>query len=254
MMKKILNKKALLITFITLGIIVILSLSLFFIWSQNTYSVIDAPQLKIEEVKNLEDGWYIYTAENADKGLILYPGAKVEPEAYGYLAQELSKQNITVAIPSVRLNLPILDISKANEIIKNDNRIEWYIGGHSMGGAAAAMYADRYLDRVNGLILLGSYAASNDFLSESNLPVLSISGAEDGLSTPDKIKEYSSNLPQTTTNFIEIPGGNHAYFGVYGSQSGDNEALITVDEQQEMIIDKIVNWLEDVRVTSRGET
>ncbi|MDL4839234.1 alpha/beta family hydrolase [Aquibacillus rhizosphaerae] len=253
MMKKFLNKKALFISFITIGIVVILSLSLFFIWTQNTYSAIDAHQIEIEEVKNSEDGWYIYTAVNADKGLILYPGAKVEPEAYAYLAQELSKQNITVAIPSVRLNLPILDVSKANEVIENDNRIEWYIAGHSMGGAAAAMYANQYLNRVNGLILLGAYAASNDFLSESNLPVLSISGSEDGLSTPEKIKENSSNLPQRT-KFIEISGGNHAYFGVYGSQSGDNEAQITVSEQQATIIDSIVNWLDNVHGTSQGET
>lgn len=251
-MKKILNKKTLFISLITLGIIIILSLSVFFIWSQTTYHAIDVQQLEIEE-KSLEDGWYIYTAEDADKGLVLYPGAKVEPEAYAYLAQELSKQNITVAIPSFSLNLPILNISKANEIIKKDDQIEWYIGGHSMGGVAAAIYADRYLDRVNGLILLGAYTSSNDTLSESNLPVLSISGTEDGLSTPEEIKEYSSNLPQTTT-FIEIPGGNHAYFGVYGSQSGDNKAQITVEEQQTIIIDSIVNWLDNVHKTSQGGT
>ncbi|MFD1031709.1 alpha/beta family hydrolase [Metaplanococcus flavidus] len=249
-MKKILNKKTMFISFVTLGLVVILSFSIFFIWSQNTFEAIDADQIEIEEVIKSEDGWYIYRAENADKGLILYPGAKVDPEAYAYLAQELSKQNITVAIPSVRLNLSILDVSKADEIIEKDDSLEWYVSGHSMGGAAAAMYADQHLDSINGLILLGAYAASNDYLSESNLPVLSISGSEDGLSTPEKIIENSSNLPETT-DFIEIPGGNHAYFGVYGSQSGDNEAQITVSEQQEIIIDLIVDWLENNPSSSR---
>ncbi|MED1603171.1 alpha/beta family hydrolase [Alkalihalophilus marmarensis] len=248
MMKKILTKKTVLLAFITLSILVTLVLSIFLIWTQITYSAIDSEQLHIAEIEDSEDGWSIYRAENADKGIILYPGAKVEPKAYAYLAQELSKQNITVAIPSVRLNLAILDVSKANELIQNDTNIEWYIAGHSMGGAAAAMYADRNLDRLNGLILLGAYAASNDVLSNSNLPVLSISGEVDGLSTPEKIKEYSSNIPKTTT-FIEIPGGNHAYFGVYGSQSGDNEAKITVSEQQEIIIKTIVSWLDTVHST-----
>lgn len=247
-MKKILTKKTVLLAFITLSILVILALSIFLIWTQMTYSAIDSQQLHIEEMEDIEDGWSIYRAENADKGIILYPGAKVEPEAYAYLAQELSKQDITVAVPSVRLNLAIFDVSKANELIQNDTNVEWYIAGHSMGGAAAAMYADRNLDQVNGLILLGAYAASNDVLSESNLPVLSISGEVDGLSTPEKIKEYSSNIPKTTT-FIEIPGGNHAYFGVYGSQSGDNEAKITVSEQQEIIIETIVNWMDTVHST-----
>lgn len=251
MMKKLLTKKKLLIAFLTLTILIILSLSIFFIWTQNTYERISADQIEIEEVKILEDDWHMYTAENAEKGIILYPGAKVEPEAYAYLAQELSKQNITIAIPSVRLNLPIFDISKANEIIENDQHIEWYIAGHSMGGAAAAMYADQNLDKINGLILLGAYAASNETLNESDLPVLSISGSEDGLSTPEKIKENSSNLP-SATNFIEIPGGNHAYFGVYGSQSGDNESELTVKEQQDVIIDTILNWFENDYVTSQN--
>ena len=252
-MKKILNKKTLFISFFALGLVLILSFSIFFIWSQNTFEAIDASQIEIEEVIKSEDGWYIYRAENADKGLILYPGAKVEPEAYAYLAQELSKQNITVAIPSVRLNLSILDVSKADEIIEKDDSLEWYVSGHSMGGAAAAMYADQHLDSINGLILLGAYAASNDYLSESNLPVLSISGSEDGLSTPEKINENSSNLPKTT-DFIEIPGGNHAYFGVYGSQSGDNEAQITVSEQQEIIVALIVDWLENNPSSPQGES
>ncbi|MFK8795029.1 alpha/beta fold hydrolase [Planococcus plakortidis] len=253
MMKKILNKRTLLILLFTLVLLVILSFTIFFIWSQDTFETVDADQIEMEEVIEPEDGWYIYRAENAEKGLILYPGAKVEPEAYGYLAQELSKQNITVAIPSVRLNLSILDVSKADEIIESDDSIKWYVSGHSMGGAAAAMYADQHLNRVNGLILLGAYAASNDYLSESNLPVLSISGSEDGLSTPEKIKENSSNLPEST-DFIEIPGGNHAYFGVYGSQSGDNEAQITVSEQQEIIVELIVDWLENNHSSSQSES
>ncbi len=77
--------------------------------------------------------------------------------------------------------------------------------------------------------------------------------AEDGLSTPEKINENSSNLPETT-DFIEIPGGNHAYFGVYGSQSGDNEAQITVNEQQEIIVDLIVDWLENDHSLSQSKS
>lgn len=252
-MKKILNKKTLRISLFALGLVVILSFSIFFIWSQDTLEAIDANQIEIEDAVQAEDGWYIYRAASADKGLILYPGAKVEPEAYAYLAQELSKQNITVAIPSVRLNLAILDVSKADEIIEKEDSLEWYISGHSMGGAAAAMYADQHLDSINGLILLGAYAASNDHLKESNLPVLSISGSEDGLSTPIKIDENSSNLPEKT-EFIEIPGGNHAYFGVYGSQSGDNEAQLTVSEQQEIIIELIVDWLQNTVPSGQGSS
>jgi pimeloyl-ACP methyl ester carboxylesterase len=55
------------------------------------------------------------------------------------------------------------------------------------------------------------------------LPVLSISGQNDGLSTPDAIAASIPNLPSTTT-FYEVPGANHASFGEYGIQSGDGVA------------------------------
>lgn len=77
MMKKILNKKTLFISLFTLALLVILSFTIFFIWSQNTFEAIDADQIEIEKVVEPEDGWYIYRAENAEKGLILYPGEKL---------------------------------------------------------------------------------------------------------------------------------------------------------------------------------
>ncbi|WP_078394613.1 alpha/beta fold hydrolase [Shouchella patagoniensis] len=239
MIKKIVNKKTLLI----LGCIVLICLLSFFVWTQFTYKLIDDPTIVLDEEVQLENDWLVYTVDDATTGLILYPGAKVLPEAYAYLAQEVSKQGISVAIPTVTLNLPIVDQSKAAEFIERNDEMEWFIGGHSMGGAAAAMYADQHLDKVNGLILLGAYAADNDDLKNSDLPVLSISGSEDGLSTPEKVENMSDYLPNTT-EFVEIDGGNHAYFGVYGSQSGDNEAEITVGEQQSIIVKTMVDWIK----------
>ncbi|MFS0785259.1 alpha/beta family hydrolase [Shouchella sp. 1P09AA] len=227
-----------------LSSIILLLIIAFFIWTQFTYDRMDAQGIQLLEPLPVEDEWLIYTAEDAEIGIVLYPGAKVEPDAYAYVAQELSKQGITVAVPSVTLNLSILDRSKANEIMDRDPDLDWYISGHSMGGAAAAMYADEHLDKISGLILLGAYAASNDNLYQSSLPVLSLSGSEDGLSTPEKIEDTRENLPPTT-DYVEIEGGNHAYFGVYGEQSGDGEADITVAEQQVIIIEEITNWIKD---------
>ncbi|UTR06935.1 alpha/beta hydrolase [Alkalihalobacillus sp. LMS6] len=227
-----------------LSSIILLLIIAFFTWTQFTYDRTDIQGIQLSEPLPIEDDWIVYTAEDAEVGIVLYPGAKVEPDAYAYAAQELSKQGITVAVPSVTLNLSILDRSKANEIIDQDPDLDWYIGGHSMGGAAAAMYADEHLDEISGLILLGAYAASNDDLYQSSLPVLSLFGSEDGLSTPEKIEDTRENLPPTT-DYIEIEGGNHAYFGVYGEQSGDGDADITVVEQQEMLIEEVVSWIDN---------
>lgn len=71
-MRKFLNKKTLFISLFTLALVVLLSFTIFFIWAQDTFEAIDADQIEMEEVKEPEDGWYIYRAENAEKGLILY--------------------------------------------------------------------------------------------------------------------------------------------------------------------------------------
>lgn len=239
-MKKPLIKKII----IALILVILLIAAIFFIWTQNTYKAISEPAIDMDSNYMEEDNWIIYGNKESSNGLILYPGAKVEPDAYAYLAQELSKNNILVAIPNVRLNLALFDYSKADEIIEKYSDVTWIVGGHSMGGAAAAMYADANMDRVKGLILLGAYSAENDNLSKSDLPVLSISGSNDGLSTPEKIEEKKSNLPNTA-EFYEITGGNHAQFGVYGEQSGDNEAEIKVKEQQDKIVKAIKEWINN---------
>jgi pimeloyl-ACP methyl ester carboxylesterase len=85
---------------------------------------------------------------------------------------------------------------------------------------------------VVGLILFGSYCAND--LSSSNLAVLSISGSDDGLSTPDKIADAAANLPADAT-FVEIDGANHASFGDYGVQPGDGTATISSEDMRDRI-------------------
>ena len=43
---------------------------------------------------------------------------------------------------------------------------------------------------------------------------------------------------------FEIEGGNHAGFGNYGKQKGDGELLITREEQQNVAVDLITNFIE----------
>ncbi|MDE5052717.1 alpha/beta hydrolase [Niallia taxi] len=238
-MKKIINKKSIL----AVVIVLVLAIGIFFGWTQMTYKAAEDPAISMDSNYVKEDDWLIYGDKSSTTGIILYPGAKVEPEAYAYLAQELAKDNMIVAIPKVALNLALFDYKKANEMITKYKEVDWIIGGHSMGGAAAAMYVDKNMDKVKGLIFLGSYAADNELLFKSSLPVLSISGSEDGLSTPEKINEKKNLLP-STTEYFQIKGGNHAQFGVYGEQPGDNKAKISVKEQQDIIVETIEDWVE----------
>ena len=80
---------------------------------------------------------------------------------------------------------------------------------------------------ADALILFGSYCAND--LSASGLPVLSISGANDGLSTPEKIAAARHLLPEDA-DLVEIEGANHASFGDYGPQPGDGPVTISDED------------------------
>ena len=72
--------------------------------------------------------------------------------------------------------------------------------------------------------------------------VLLIRGSND---TVLNIKKYEEGLKLVPGNARElvIEGGNHAQFGDYGTQSGDGEATITVEEQQKQTADFILKEL-----------
>lgn len=227
---------------IALLIICALALAAIFIWANDTY----APTAEVAELVALDDAktadGYTFSAQNSDVGIILYAGAKVEPSAYSYYASELANRGYNVFIPNLRLNFAIFDVDAATRIIEQNEHISsWYVSGHSLGGVAAAMYAAAH-DNIDGLVLLASYP--NDDLSASALSVLSLYAEHDGLTTLADIEASKNKLPKTAV-FIEIAGGNHAQFGLYGEQDGDKAATITPLEQQRVMIDETVLWLKE---------
>jgi hypothetical protein len=73
--------------------------------------------------------------------------------------------------------------------------------------------------------------------------VTSIFATLDGLATVEKI-ENSRRLLPSTTEWVAIDGGNHAQFGWYGPQSGDNSATISREEQQRQVVAATAQLLE----------
>ena len=178
-----------------------------------------------------EDNFITFTPQNitVTTGLIIYPGAKVEPEAYSPLANKIAQAGYEVIITPMPLNFAIFDYDAADEVIsKFPNIKNWAIAGHSLGGVMAAKYASEN-NTIKGVILYASYP-QGDELKDSNIEVTSIYGSVDGVADLEKIVD-SKNLLPTSTTFVEIKGGNHAQFGSYGEQSGDNPPEISADEQ-----------------------
>ncbi len=192
-------------------------------------------------------GWIAFVpVESAPRaGIVLYPGGRVQAEAYAPLARQIAEQGYLAAIVYVPLNLAFFDTNAANAVLDNYSAVSsWAVGGHSLGGVAAAIYATAHPQRVDGLALMGSFPA-DAALTTSDLDVVSIYASNDRLANPAEILNSAVRLP-SSARFVEIAGGNHAQFGYYGSQSGDGNATITYAEQTEQTASAIVELLGQI--------
>ena len=239
------RKKFFTISLSTLLIISVLGFTTFYIWSQQTYKASEemSSYVNLSEIQH-EKNWLVFEPDGQPKsGIIFYPGAKVEPEAYSYYAQGLASDGYVVIIPQVNLNFALFDINQANQIMEKFSDItKWFVSGHSLGGVAAASYAYNNLENVEGLILLASYPSNSSDFSETDLPTLSLYAEYDELTTKEKIND-TKHLLSSETTFYEVKGGNHAQFGMYGIQKGDGVATISPEEQQNQIIQETLQWL-----------
>jgi hypothetical protein len=99
------------------------------------------------------DPWITFQPadQSATTGLIIYPGGRVDPRAYAPLAHAIASQGYLVIIVPMPLNLAVLGSSRAASVIETYPDIQhWVIGGHSLGGSMAALYADKHRDQING--------------------------------------------------------------------------------------------------------
>jgi len=174
-------------------------------------------------------------------GLVYIPGAKVDPWAYAAkLSGLVADEGITVVITRPWLNLAFFDLRPLSTFTDLAPEIgTWMVGGHSLGGVRACGLAGD----ADALILFASYCATD--LSDSGIPILSISGSEDGLSTPAKVADAASLLP-TDAVFVEIPGASHSSFGDYGLQAGDGTPTIDDDTMTAQLTDSVGRLVEDL--------
>lgn len=202
-------------------------------------SLISSEELLVEEKENYTA--FIPQEKAGSQALIFYQGGKVEEEAYAKLLRKIATAGIPSYIVKMPFNLAVFDIDAANQVIeKEKENEEWFLAGHSLGGAMAASYASDHSEKLKGLILLASYSSVD--LRDKNLSLLSIYGTEDKILDQEKYLENKKFLPHLTE--VEIEGGNHAYFGSYGEQEGDGEAEIPSSEQISKTAKEIIDFIQ----------
>lgn len=180
----------------------------------------------------------VEAADHSDIGFIFYPGGKVEAGAYSAIIENLNARGFSAYLVPMPFNLAFFGINKADGIISAHPEVgHWYIGGHSLGGVAASIYASGS-ERIEGVVLLGSYSTKD--LSDKR--VLSVYGSEDGVLNRKAYGENKINLPADFEEVV-IEGGCHAGFGMYGAQSGDGTPGISSAEQIDTTAELISRFL-----------
>jgi acetyl esterase/lipase len=204
--------------------------------------------LESDEQVQVEQGkWYIFRPVNQtpETGIIIYPGGRVDPRSYAPTARLLAEEGYLTIIVPMPLNLAVFNPDAAEEVIAaNPDISTWVVGGHSLGGAMAANFAHKNPGLPDGLFLWAAYPAESDDLSGQGIKVVSIYGTLDGLMTSAEVEASRALLP-ADTSWAPIEGGNHAQFGWYGDQPGDNPATISREEQQAQIIEAMLRTESD---------
>jgi pimeloyl-ACP methyl ester carboxylesterase len=221
----------------------------FVIWANNSLQPMPEALAALESdelVQVQTEPWLEFnpTSGSPNTGVIFYPGGKVDPRAYAPAMHQVAAQGYLAVIVPMPLNLAVFAPGKAAQVINAHPEIQyWIMGGHSLGGAMAANFVKKNPSSVDGLFFWAAYPGSGDDLSQQNIKVVSVSASLDGLATPDKIDASRALLP-ADTGWIVIEGGNHAQFGYYGDQPGDNPAQISREEQQRMAVQAVLDLIK----------
>lgn len=189
-------------------------------------------------VAQTDYGWY-FDGPGEDDALIFYPGAKVEETAYAPFLRDLAESGMDVCLVKMPLHLALFGVNKADAVMADYSYENWYIGGHSLGGAMSASYAAKHGDRLTGVVLCAAFPVA---ALDDDLNVVLLCGSNDQVLNKKRMVDSAQRFSPDATEHV-IEGGNHAQFGNYGFQRGDGAADISVTEQQEEAVSVIISTL-----------
>lgn len=176
--------------------------------------------------------------------LAFYPGARVEPLAYAPVLAPVAQAGYLVVLLKVPSGIALLGKERALEAHKAYPHLPLVVGGHSLGGVAAAELAAR---EKLPLILFASYPEED--LSGEALPTLALYGTEDGLLPPKQARGKAQRLPKNA-RVVFIEGLNHGGFGAYGPQKGDRPAGRPREALWREIAEEVLLFLEGLDLTA----
>lgn len=190
---------------------------------------------------------FIPAQDSSDTGFIFYPGGRIDPRGYSDLMRAVAEKGYLVVVPTMPINMAIFNSNIADEIIAAHPEIaHWAIGGHSVGGTAAALYTSTHPKKIAGLAIWSSYPADNSDLSNLNIPAILMYGGNETRVTDKSVGARKHLLPPDT-QYIKIEGGDHHQFGTYQlTPKDENLATVSREEQHAQILTAIFELLQSV--------
>lgn len=189
------------------------------------------------------------SVDTSGVGFLFYPGALVDPDAYVPLVHQVASAGYEAVIVKVPYRLDTMEWQRetifSNTLAQlQEGGKEWVLAGHSRGARRALEFVSAFENQLSGLILIGTSHPREQDHSRLQVPVMKVYASNDGLASPAEVEQYRPNLPPQT-QLVRIEGGNHAQFGWYGSQLGDDKATISREDQQAQLLEAVVGFLND---------
>ena len=204
----------------------------------------DTGSVKVTETEE----YILFDGAGTEDALVFYQGARVEEAAYSPLMMRLAENGTDCFLCRMKYNFAMLDAEAAEDVraaAGNNSYRRWYLGGHSLGGVTAAglVAQDEAADETpdwDGIVLLAAYPTA-----PITVPAILIYGTNDGIVEPEEYGRIVEGglWPEDFTE-VRLEGGNHAQFGDYGEQNGDNKAELLSDEQLDQTVAAITEWIE----------
>lgn len=195
-------------------------------------------------VKTIKEGYY-FDGPGEDNALVFYPGAKVEETAYAPILNTLASQGVDCFLIKMPMKLAFFGKNKASSISSKYEYKQYYLAGHSLGGAMAANYAAQHRAEYSGLFLFAAYPTRD--MTSAQFPVVFIYGDNDRIVDRQKLNNGFKLVPAGYRTVV-IEGGNHACFGSYGEQEGDGKASIPEQEQWSITVDTILDLINSQNI------
>jgi pimeloyl-ACP methyl ester carboxylesterase len=179
-------------------------------------------------------------------GFIFYPGGRIDPGGYATLMHAIASEGYLVVIPEMPLNMAIFNSGIADAIMEQHPEIDhWVIAGHSVGGVAAAIYADQNREIIDGLMIWAAYPADSSDLSDAGFPVILIYASLDPRASEESVAERKHLLPENA-QYVRIEGGGHHQFGSYQIKPEEHQATISRTDQHAQILEVTLELLAAV--------